>query len=452
MRKSLLFALAATVFAAVPAAAQSFTEGFFLDGYKLAYKYNPAIQNEGDILSLAQWQGLARSNFGASSFLYPTEGKIVTALHPSVGAEQFLGSLRDDNWLSNSFNFGVASYGWRRGDDYHTLELNVRGDMAAGMPKELFSILKLGSVETAYDLSGLRAFGNFYAEVAYGWSHKVSDWLSFGVRPKLLVGLASADYNVNEFTLSMNGDKYTATVGADLDLTSGWRKIGVSEDGNLDFNPLALSARDRWKLPSGTGLAADMGVLITPVEGLSISLSVLDLGGLLWHYGNAGQSGGTVTFDGVTDLSIEEIQGGELAGQFTQLKDDFLGSLTLKAGEKKGAFKAIPFTSNAAVRWDLPFYRPLSIGATGTYSKMESMEYADGRFVLAWNPCNWLGVTANVGYGSFGLGWGAALTVGCNGFHLNAGLQEDCGGRMPYGGSHLTPFNRILTVGLTYDL
>ena len=95
MRK-LFILIAALILSAISLQAQSFQQSLFLDGYRLGYRYNPALQNESGFLSVGQFENQTRNNFGASSFLYPRDGEVVTALHSSVSADEFLGSLNDD--------------------------------------------------------------------------------------------------------------------------------------------------------------------------------------------------------------------------------------------------------------------------------------------------------------------------------------------------------------------
>ena len=98
MKKYLFSALAALLFAFVPASAQTFQEGFFLDGYTLGFRYNPALSNESGFIGCVQYSNQSRNNVGASSFLYPTEdGGLVTGLHKSISADKFLGSLPEQS-------------------------------------------------------------------------------------------------------------------------------------------------------------------------------------------------------------------------------------------------------------------------------------------------------------------------------------------------------------------
>ena len=448
MRKQLTV-IAALVLAAT-LNAQSFHQAFFLDGYRLGYRYNPAMQNPGDFVSVGQFESQTRQNFGAASFLYPRNGEVVTGLHSSVSAEEFLASLEDVNYLSGNVNYNVASYGWRRNASYHTLEANVRALYSASFRRDIFTFLKLGNTETKFNFGGMGLGENAVVELAYGWSHNFSDIVSIGVRAKVLVGIEALSYRVTRMDMTFSDEVYRADIEADLDLTSGYRKIRTDEEGYL--NLLNLSARDRWTLPSGAGLAADLGVIVTPFEGFTLSASVLDLGGMFWYYGNAGKSQGTVSFNGFKDLSVDDIQNGKITDQFSGVLDDLMGSVKIKGVDNRTTLDFIPFNVNAGIKYELPFYKALSFGVTGNYISMKELSYKEVRGSLAWNPWSWLGITGGGGIGSYGPVWNAAANVALGRFRLTAGYSDGFGGTVPYTGTPLTANNKILTVGLTCDL
>ncbi len=447
--KRYIFTLAALAAVSASLPAQSFHQGFFLDAYRLGYRYNPAIQNEGDVIGIGQWENQTRNNFGAANFLYPRDGRLVTALHSSVSKEEFLLGLPDDCYLNGDINFNLFSYGWRKGAGYHSVEANVRAAYGASIPQDIFNILKLGTAGSEFPMCGTRLFGNAYAELAYGYSHKISDLLTVGGRAKLLIGVEALNYNFSRMDMTFTEEGYQIDLQADLDLTSHWNKIMPDEDGYLKLTN--LSTKDRWKLPSGGGLAADLGVIFTPAEGLTLSASILDLGGIVWYYGNAGKSEGTTSFLGVTDLTLEQIQNKDFMGEFVELRDNFLETLRIKSVNRRLAPELLPFTVNAAVKYEMPFYRALAIGATGNFIFRPGMSYREGRGVLAWNG-KYLGISADGGYGSYGPVYGLALNAKLWNFRLTAAVSNGFGGTIPYTSTPLKANNKIVTLGLTYDL
>ncbi|MBQ4200881.1 MAG: hypothetical protein II648_01130, partial [Bacteroidales bacterium] len=177
-----------------------------------------------------------------------------------------------------------------------------------------------------------------------------------------------------------------------------------------------------------------------------------DFGGMFWYYGNAARSQGKTSFTGVKNLTLEEIQSKNIMGQFENVKDDFLGSLRLKSLDKRTALEFIPFNANLGIRYEMPFYKALAVGATGNYVSMKRMSYYEVRGALAWNPWSWLGVTANAGTGSHGPVWGAAANVALKRFRLTVGYCDGFGGTVPYSDIPLKANNKMVTVGMTYDL
>ena len=439
------------VFAAFSLQAQSFQDAFFLDGYRLGYRDNPAFANDGKVLGVGQWSSRTRNNVGAAAFLYPAaDGGLVTGLHESVPAKTFLGNLRQDNAVSGSVNYNLFSYGWRTDRAYHTLELNARVRYEASVPREIFRILKLGTVQAYDDLGGMRAAGNACAEIAYGYSRKLSDVVSVGARAKLLLGLESVRYEVTDLDVSFSQERYQAILRAELDLTSRMGKVRTDADGFLNVKD--ISARDKWRLPAGAGLAFDLGVVVTPAEGLTLSASVLDLGALVWYYGNAGKSMGIVSFSGLQGVSVEQLRDGALQEEVNRLKEEFLASLRIQGVERRVCFEAVPLTLNVGAKYALPFCETLAVGLTGSYSGRGATAYKEARAAVAWNPDRRLGITANAGYGDYGPVYGAALSLGIRCFRLYVGLQNGFGGTVPYSGTPLKANNKTLTIGLTYDI
>jgi hypothetical protein len=317
------------------------------------------------------------------------------------------------------------------------------------VPKEFFRFLKLGG-EGLFPLGGTRMQGKLFAELAYGYSRKIGDQLTLGARAKLLVGLYSADFNIRQFDLQVNGESYHAETDAQLDLTSHAAKLVTNEDGYLQL--LKWRTRDRWVLPSGAGLAVDLGFLWEPAEGLKISASVTDLGGLFWYYGNAGNSAGSYTFTGLSLGGYEDLNFQGLLTQAKELGEQLLNAASFKADNRRIVFDALPFQVNAGIRYSMPFYRALSVGVTGNYSAFQGLPYWEGRFVTAVNPLNWLDLCGSIGYGTYGLTWGAALQFRVLRFRVHAGIQDGFGGTIPYTSIPLEANGKTLVIGLTYDI
>lgn len=97
------------------------------------------------------------------------------------------------------------------------------------------------------------------------------------------------------------------------------------------------------------------------------------------------------------------------------------------------------------------------VGSAGPFSMELALEpivnfLGNPRFALAVNPLNWLDLTGNIGWSSYGLTWGAAAQVRIYRFRLHAGMQNGFGGTLPYKSTPLKANAKTLVVGLTFDL
>ena len=439
--------------ALLPLRAQTaFQEGFYLNDYQLTYRYNPAFQNASDFVSVGQFSRSGRSNVGEKSKLYLYNGEVVTGFHPSVSAEEYLSNLQPDNYKFSVLDYNVFSYGKRRGDNYHTFEVNLRGMYYYSVPIEVFSFVKKGTVGSPFDLSETRASGKLSAETAYGFSRQLNKTVSVGIRPKLLVGLNAGTYRIDKLNLTMNQQEYTADIEATLDLTNRSKNLVPGEEGYL--SPFRNSKRGAWGLPSAVGAAFDFGIVIRPWEDLTIAASLLDLGTMVWHYGNAATSSGSASFTGLQEATMDEL-GRE--GLITLMKDvlnDYGNTLRLRKTDKVNKWEVLPFQANAAIKYTMPFYRGLSIGITASYMDYDSMPYWDVRAGFGLHPMKpfrWLDFTANIGKDTYGPVYGWGMTFHVTRFHLSVGKENGIGPVVPYGGK-LNPNRSYNTFGLTVDL
>lgn len=430
--------------------AQIFQEGFFLRGYNRAYQYNPAIVGENNFIGGVQWNSDLQNNVGAGAFLYPTEEGLVTAFHSSIPAATFLGNLPDLLQYNGNINAGLFSYGFWKSNAFHTIDVNVRGSYGISLPANLFGFIKQGAVTTTTDLSGASAAAHLFIELAYGYGRKLNDWLSIGGRIKALVPMAGAYYDISRLDLTTSQDKLSVQLRGDLYLTNRMGTIHTNDQGYWDFSK--ISAKDKLSWPSGAGAAIDLGLLATPAEGLAISLSILDLGGMCWYYGNRASMGGPATFEGL-DVAYENLNGDDLKEMLKETAMDFLNLMRpIRYYNDNWRFQSLHMQANLGIKYEMPFYRRLAVGATGRYIGGKGMPYWEGRGALEIHPVDWLDLTANLGCGTQGMVFGLAASVQIRRFQLYAGLENGFGGTLPYSSTPIQANYKNLTLGFTYNL
>lgn len=452
MSKRIILAAAALIGAALSLNAQSFTEGFFLRGFNRAYQYNPAIVGENDFIGLPQWNFNLVNNVGAGAFLYPVDDVLVTGLHSSIPASTFLGNIPENPRFRGDINATIMSYGFLKGGAYHTIDVNVRATYGASLPKELFKFLKLGAEDGSADLSGIGLGGNLFIELAYGYGRKVNDWLSLGGRVKLLLPMHGVQFDISRLDLTTNQEELGVSLRGDLYLTNHMADIHTNSQGYWDLSTISGKEALGFK-PSGAGAALDLGLLANPADGLTLSLSIQDLGLVFSYYGNRATMGGTATFKGFDEVTYQNLNGNDMKKMLTDTGKKFLGLLKpIGFYGHSWRTEKLHMQANLGVKYEMPFYRRLAVGATGRFIAGAGLPYWEGRGALEINPLNWLDITANLGYGTQGAVFGLAAAVKFHHFQLTAGWEDGFGRTLVDARTPIQRNFRTFTVGLTYSL
>ncbi len=439
MRKTALLTIAALVLG-TGAWAQSITD-------------NPAenASRDGGFLRIGEFQSTTRNNVGASSFLFPSGDKLVTGLHSSVSAEEFLGGLKPVNSYYSQINYNLLSYGWKGVSGYHSVDIGARVNYGLSVPEEIFRILKTGTAQSPYDLASLKAFGNLYGEIAYSYALPLGDNLSLGARVKLLVGLNSVDMVVRKLELTTTEEQYVVDIDADVDLTNRNKKVGTDGDGYLDYT--SFSGKGKLGTPTGAGLAMDLGLVWKPFTGFTLSASAMDLGGILWYYGNAGKSSGTYTFEGLKDITDEEMDKDAILSKIKDAGEELLSVVKPKAVDEQWKVKAIPLSAKMKASYALPFLDMLSVDFSGLYTGYRyCVPYWEARGGLSFDYPGIARLELNAGSGACGFVYGINGSVDFLRFSLYASYENGTGGVIPYEGIPLKANNKQFTIGLTYKL
>ena len=409
--------------AAVTAAkAQVFTTTYFLDNNIYSYRINPAIPAEKGFVGLAvgNISMSAASDLGLGSILYPNgSGGLVTGLHSSVSAEKFLGNLPESIGISENLNENLLAVGFWSKNAFHSIEFNLREDVYAGLPKDIFELFKCGSRDIPYDLTNTVVRAKAYAELAYGYTRKIGEKISVGGRVKLLAGLVSGDVAFNKGAVSVNGNSVAYDLDAKLRLSSGFLKLGT-KSGAPDMYDFSEFKFDQTNLsPSGWGGAVDLGVTYKPIKNLTISYSVMDLGGIAWNYGLIGHSSGSDSFTGETIKSD-----GTVKGDFEKFIDGF-GSLAdfKKVEGEESSFDMLACTMHLGARYNMPFYERLSVGLLASY-KIDRYDPCIGaRLGATVTPIDWFSITGNYGVNTYGKTYGAAFSLNCLNLNIVFGYE-----------------------------
>ncbi|MDR2854402.1 MAG: DUF5723 family protein, partial [Prevotellaceae bacterium] len=271
--------------------AQQINTQYFLENSPVRHYWNPSFQPQSKVYIslpvLGYLQvGLSNNSVGLNNlFTNNLNGQTITFLHPDGNKQQFYDALSNtaDGFLDLRVN--LLGLGFRTGKTgYFNFTMSVRVDGTGAMPKDMFKLLLYGTPEANgyndFDFKSLGINGTAYLETALGYSKKFSDKLTIGAKLKFLTGIAN---------ISTDNDALTLKAGMDDWLLQGNGKVRIASPllvkTGATISDLSLSAPDKvvdWIMPAGYGGGIDFGFSYKPVEALTLSAAINDLGMLMW--------------------------------------------------------------------------------------------------------------------------------------------------------------------------
>lgn len=194
---------------------------YFMNGSTQRYELNPALSPLRGYLALPVvgdlYTSLETNFLSADNFFYPnSEGNgVVTYMHKSVSAEQFLSKLSDVNYLEFGLNdqiFGMGNY-FKGG--FWSFGVRLRSENNIDIPKDFFALTKTLS-QGSYDISGMGIESNNFIEASLGYTFPVQDVFTLGVRAKVLLGLAQVSAKIDKLNVEIGEESYRAEMAGSV--------------------------------------------------------------------------------------------------------------------------------------------------------------------------------------------------------------------------------------------
>ncbi|MFC2116201.1 DUF5723 family protein [Bacteroidota bacterium] len=268
--------------------------------------------------------------------------KYQTFLHPEADKQKFLDALEPLNMIRMELATNILSTGWRNGDLFFTLDFTERFIQDFSYPEDFAKFLVNGVLDSDnLNFSDFAENLSFFHELSIGASYNYEDEFQLGIRAKLLLGVANYSTKSSEIALKTTIDEWD--INSDIMVNASipfLENIPVDSEGNLDLDTLGnIDSDEIFDFPSkvqdllrpsgrkaiggfnNPGFAIDLGFNYQPIEKLSVSASVVDLGFIRWkNYVHNIHQDMEYTFEGV-EIRIEEgYSVGE--GLLDSLKDD----------------------------------------------------------------------------------------------------------------------------------
>lgn len=389
--------------------AQTLRGSYFLDNSLARTKLNPAFSPRANYFSIPVISNTGvgvYANVGVSNFLYPMDGQLYTFLNRKVSADQFLNALPKYPSLDLSFDTDLISFGFYTSPEaFWSFETGITVDGTVGIPRDFLEFTKRGmsvGESTTYSLDGFNVFANASAYAAIGHSRDLSHvvkGLRIGAKLKVYVPLTYIGLDLGNSTMTLSGDKWVVNTDATGTIASSFLRMTppakAGEAPGFDFNTSKIG-------PAGFGIGVDLGAeyrlsIGSVVDGLTISASVLDLGGYFFGKDKVQKlaSKGSAAFEGFNDITFDENT------KFDELlegvKDEFLALADFE--EVAGGSFSLGTRTTVNLGIEYPFLKDkMSVGVLYTLKSKYNSRDLFNELTLSYNlnPCKWF---------NFGLNW-----------------------------------------------
>lgn len=466
MKKSLRYMAAALTMAAaiLPTSAQELRTSYFMETSNYRHQMNPALLDSPYVgLFFSNINIGMTGNIGAKQFIFDTNGlsgytgnyRYTTFMDPSVDAATFLNKLHDKNRFDLYLNYNLFSVGFKAWGGVNLLELNLRSNTNLTLPKGLFEFAKTAGEKEHYEFGGLGMRTQNYMELALGHSRDINKQWRVGGKLKFLIGAAYADFTADNVTLDMTEDAWRIQSNAQM-------KASLLKSDVIHEDPSKNSADGRprvkeldnfgFSLP-GFGMALDLGVTYKPIENLTLSAAITDLGFISWKNTHHASSQGDYTFDGFNNIYIgsDKDQTEDIDDQFDQIGDDLEEMFSVYDDGTKTATQALAATLNVGAEYKLPAYDKLKFGFLYTSRIHGKYSWHQGMLNVGVRPVKWFECNVNGAVTSTGVTAGGMLSLKAP--HFNFYIAADrFFSKMGKQGVPLNSSNGNITFGMTFPL
>lgn len=458
-------AAALTMAAAIlPTSAQELRTSYFMETSNYRHQMNPALLDSPYFGMFFSNINIGMTgNIGAKQFIFDTNGlpgytgnyRYTTFMDPNVDAKTFLNKLHDKNRFDLYLNYNLFSVGFKAWGGVNLLELNLRSNTNLTLPKGLFEFAKTAGEKEHYEFGGLGMRTQNYMELALGHSRDINKQWRVGGKLKFLIGAAYADFTADNVTLDMTEDAWRIQSNAQV-------KASLLKSDVIHEDPSKNSADGRprvkeldnfgFSLP-GFGMALDLGVTYKPIENLTLSAAITDLGFISWKNTHHASSQGDYTFDGFDNIYIgsDKDQTEDIDDQFDQIGDDLEEMFSVYDDGTKTATQALAATLNVGAEYKLPAYDKLKFGFLYTSRIHGKYSWHQGMLNVGVRPVKWFECNVNGAVTSTGVTAGGMLSLKAP--HFNFYIAADrFFSKMGKQGVPLNSSNGNITFGMTFPL
>ncbi len=396
--------------------AQTLRTSYFLENSTLRHTLNPSFASQQGYIGIPLISSIGldfQSNMAIKNFFYPlNNGKMGTFLHPEVSADKFLSTLNPQSYLSGKISYDIVNLGFATGkSSFWTVDLGLRVDVNSNIPDAFFKFLKQGmtSNQTNYLIKDLSVAQDAYMQLSLGYSQALPflEGLRVGGRVKFLVAVDHALINLDQLDLNLGEDAWLIASSATATIMGKGLEFVKDDNGSIKsitMEPSKLGI-------GGFGFGVDLGAsyrlsLGTPVDGLTASISVSDLG-LISYPATAirrAKAASNTTYTGFQNVDISNLT---IDQEINKLKESLFAIADFK--EVTGISQSETTKLNATLYAGLsyPFLNDkMNVGLLYTGKFLPFKTLNELTFSYSYLPARWFSATVSYSmlntYSSFG--------------------------------------------------
>lgn len=381
--------------------AQTVNSMYFMDKWSQRNTYNASFAPESGYFTLPVFGGISlgvSTNVGVSNFIYPYNSELVTFLHPSVDGQAFINGLNPDNYIRQSLNLNLFSFGFYTQDNsFWSLNVSMKENLNSNLPIDLFRLVKLGMVNTTnniYNLKNLSVDQTDMAQISLGYSKDINPKIRVGANVKMLLGLSAQKINYTQFDVSLSESQFNVNAVGESLMMSDFISSEKDADNYYDLSKTKVNG-SKLKT-SGFGFAIDLGVTYKPIDKLTLAASINDLGSIGWDKSKTkrGVATGNIQFSGFSNVDVKNV---DLNSQIDSLKNDLSKLVKFKdEAVSKNMTDIIPSTINISAEYSIFGNKKQDVTVGMLFQSYNSKMYSVNELVgaITLKPISWISFSA----------------------------------------------------------
>lgn len=204
-----------------------------------------------------------------------------------IDAVKFVNSLKDDNVLNANISLDFLNVGFRVKNLFFNIDARMRMTEEFSYSKDFVGLFVFGNGHyMGYDNPCNFNIGigmSVFHELGISAQYTLNDRLTFGIRPKLLSGVANATVDNNNTKIYTDPNTYAISADVDLNIQMASLLEGeITQLSDVEKMIDSITPADMFDFGENLGFGVDFGASYVFNKHFGVSVGVYDLGYIKW--------------------------------------------------------------------------------------------------------------------------------------------------------------------------